>query len=121
MNILLWILQILVAAHTAIGAIWKFSNSEQNVGALKVIPHFVWVSMGIVEILCAIGLVLPLLNKNLGKTIPIAALLIALEMVVFSIIQGTSPESNPGHIIYWLIVAAICSFIAYGRFIGKPL
>jgi len=29
MNILLWTFQVLLALHTAIGAVWKFSNSEQ--------------------------------------------------------------------------------------------
>jgi hypothetical protein len=31
MNILLWILQILLALHTIVGAVWKFLNSEQTV------------------------------------------------------------------------------------------
>jgi hypothetical protein len=29
MDILLWILQILLALHTIVGAVWKFSNSER--------------------------------------------------------------------------------------------
>jgi hypothetical protein len=40
MNILLWILQILLALHTAMGAVWKFSHSaEQTMPSLKAIPH----------------------------------------------------------------------------------
>ena len=27
---------------------------------------------------------------------------------------------NYGPMIYWLVVAAICAFIAYGRFVLKP-
>lgn len=42
MNILLWVLQILLALHTVIGAVWKFSNSEQTVRSLNAIPHGVW-------------------------------------------------------------------------------
>ena len=38
MNILLWILQILLALHTAVGAIWKFSNPAQNLPSLSAIP-----------------------------------------------------------------------------------
>ena len=31
MNVLLWILQILLALHTVTGAVWKFFNSEHSV------------------------------------------------------------------------------------------
>ena len=51
MNILLWVLQILLALHTAIGAVWKFFNSEQTVPSLKAIPHGVWLSLSVIEIL----------------------------------------------------------------------
>ena len=45
MNILLWVLQILLALHTAMGAVWKFSNSEQTVPSLKAIPHGAWLTL----------------------------------------------------------------------------
>ena len=35
MNPTLWVLQSLLALHTAIGALWKFSNSEQAVPSLS--------------------------------------------------------------------------------------
>lgn len=42
MHILLWGLQILIAIHTAIGAVWKFSNSpEQTMPSLSAIPQSV--------------------------------------------------------------------------------
>jgi len=70
MNIFLWVLQILLALHTAMGAIWKYSNSEQAVPSLKVIPHGVWLAMGVVEIICALGLLVPSLNKTLVSRPP---------------------------------------------------
>ncbi len=121
MNILLWVLQILLAFHTIMGAIWKFSNSEQTVTSLNAIPHKVWMAMSIIEILCSLGLILALFNKSLGKLIPIAAVCIAAEMLLFCGLNIFSGDANYGHIIYWLVVAAICSFIAYGRLVLKPL
>ena len=59
MNIFLWILQGVLAAHTLMGAIWKFTNSEQTVPALKAIPNGGWLALAGMEILCAVGLVLP--------------------------------------------------------------
>jgi len=120
MNIFLWVLQILLALHTAMGAIWKYSNSEQAVPSLKVIPHGVWLAMGVVEIICALGLLVPSLNKNFGVAAPIAAICIIAEMLLFTGLHVYSGDPNYNHIIYWLVVAVICAFIVYGRFVLKP-
>jgi hypothetical protein len=41
-------------------------------------------------------------------------------MQLFSGLHMYSGDANYGHMIYWLAVAAICAFIAYGRFMLKP-
>jgi hypothetical protein len=120
MNILLWILQILLALHTVIGAVWKFSNSEQSVPSLKAIPHGVWLAMSVVEMLCALGLILPAFNKPLAILAPIAAAGIAAEMLLFSGVHLYSGDANYGPMIYWLVVAALSAVIGYGRFVLKP-
>jgi len=120
-NILLWILQVLLALHTVVGALWKFSNSEQTVPSLNVIPHGVWLAMGVVELLCALALILSALNKRLGIAAPIAATFIAAEMLIFCGLDVFSVIPDYGHVVYWLVVAAFCAFIAYGRFVLKPI
>lgn len=121
MNILLWVLQVLLAVHTAIGAVWKFSHSaEETMASLGAIPKGAWLAMSVIELLCALGLILPAFNKSLGLLAPIAAVLIAAEMLLFCVLHISSGESNYGPMIYWLVVAAICAFIAYGRLMLKP-
>jgi hypothetical protein len=120
MNILLWALQILLALHTAIGAVWKFSNSEQTVPSLNAIPHGVWLAMSVVELLCSLALILPAFNKPLAILAPIAAVFIGAEMLLFCALHLHSGDANYSPMIYWLVVAAVCSFIAYGRFALKP-
>jgi hypothetical protein len=120
MNIFLWVLQVLLALHTAMGALWKFGNPEQTVPSLAVIPHGVWVGLSVVELLCALGLILPAFNKSLGKLTLIALSFIAAEMLVFSGLHLSSGDANHGQMIYWLVVAAISAFIAYGRSVLKP-
>jgi len=120
MNILLWVLQILLALHTVIGAVWKFSNSEQAVPSLKAIPHGVWLAMSVLELLCSLGLILPALNKPLAVLAPLAAVCIAAEMLLFSGLHLYSGDADYGPMIYWLVVAALCAFIAYGRLVLKP-
>lgn len=121
MNIFLWILQVLLSLHTIMGALWKFSNSEQTVPTLNVIPHSLWLALSILEIICAIMLILPALRKNLRSLVPKAALLIALEMIAFCIIHLNSGSTDYGPMIYWIVVALICGFIAYGRSKDKSL
>jgi uncharacterized membrane protein len=122
MNILLWVLQIFLALHTVMGAVWKFSHSaEQTMPSLKAIPSSVWLTMGVFELLWGLGLVLPALIASLAILAPLAALCIAAEMLLFCGLHISSGGVNYGPMIYWLVVAAICAFIAYGRLILKPM
>ena len=121
MNILLWILQILLALHTTAGAMWKFFNAEQTVPSLKAIPHGVWLGMSGVELLCAVGLILPAFSKRLSIAAPVAAICIAAEMLLFSGLHLASGNPDRGELAYWLVVAAVCAFVAYGRFVLRPV
>ncbi len=121
MNIALWILKILLALHTAVGAVWKFSNSEQAVPSLSAIPHGAWLAMSLVELLCSLGLVVPLFHRPLAMLVPVAATVIAAEMLLFCALHLRSGDANYGPMIYWLVVAAICAFIIYGRSALSPL
>jgi hypothetical protein len=69
----------------------------------------------------SLGLVIPALNKRLAMLALIAAVCIAAEMLLFSGLHIYSGDANYGPMIYWLVVAAICALIAYGRFVLKPL
>src|SRR5262245_55018791 len=121
MNILLWVLQILLALHTVMGAVWKFSHSaEQTMPSLKAIPHKVWLGMSVFELFCSLGLIIPAISEPLAILAPIAAICIALEMLLFCALHISSGDKNYGPMIYWLVVAAICAFIAYGRFVLAP-
>lgn len=115
MNVLLWVLQCLLAAHTLMGAWWKFSNTEQNAPSLGTLPHAVWLGLTVPELLCAVALVLPLGLKQLGKWAPLAAGFVAAEMLVFCAFHFASGDANHGPAIYWLVVAAWSAFVAFGR------
>lgn len=120
MNILLWVLQGLFGFHTLAGALWKFSNSEQTVPSLALLPNAVWLGLSVPEILAALLLVVPLFVHSLRKWIPYAALFVSFEMVLFSVIHFLSGEADHAPVMYWLVVAAIGAFIAYGRLKLRP-
>jgi len=121
MNIALWVLQIILALHTVMGALWKFSNSEQAVPTLKAIPHGVWMALIGVELLCAVGLVIPLLDKSWMTVAAIAAAGIAAEMLLFSGVHLSSGARSHGQVIYWLVVLVFCTVIAVGRLVPRPV
>jgi hypothetical protein len=120
MNIFFWVLQVLLALHTVMGAVWKFSNSEQTVPSLNAIPHGVWLAMSVFELLCSLGLILPAISKPLAILTPIAAAGIGAEMLLFCGLHIYSGDANRGHLVYWLVVTAVCALIVYGRFVLKP-
>lgn len=121
MNIFLWILQVFFAAHTIMGAVWKWSNAEQAVPSLKALPHSFWLALSVLEIIAAVVLLLPLVNKRWGHLVPWASLFITAEMLLFVIVHLVSGDQNYGPVFYWLVVAALAAFLAYGRKILRPL
>lgn len=120
MNIVLWILQALLAVHTVMGAVWKLSHSEKSVRSLSAMPHAAWLGMSIFEFLCAAGLFLTAFAP-LAILAPIAALGIAAEMLFLCVVHVLSGDKQHQHMLYWLVVAVLCAFVAYGRFEFGPL
>jgi hypothetical protein len=118
MNAIIWILQVVLALHTVSGAFWKFANQPPE---LRAIPHGAWMAMGVVELLCGLALVLPAFKKSLGRFAPLAATFIALEMLLYVGLNVSSGHADSAHITYWLVVAAVCAIISYGRFVWRPI
>jgi hypothetical protein len=120
-NVLLSILEVLLALHTAVGAVWKWSNSERTMPSLGAIPHGVWLSMSVLELLCAVALIVPLFERRTAILAPVAATFVAAEMLFFSGVHLASGSTSVGPVIYWLTVAAISAFIVYGRLVLRPI
>ena len=121
MNVLLWILQVALALHTAAGAAWKFSHSaEQTMPSLKAIPSGAWLTMSVLELVCAVILIAPVFSKRAGALVPVAAAYIVVEMIVFTVLHVRSGAASYGSVGYWFVVAAVSAFIAYGRVALRP-
>jgi hypothetical protein len=121
MNVFLWVLQIALALHTIMGAVWKVANSEQAVPSLGAIPHAGWMGLVALEVICAAGLIAPAVGKSFAMLAPIAALVIAAEMVLFCVVNMRSSVPSSGQMTYWLVVAAVCVVIAWGRLAHRPV
>ncbi len=122
MNALFWTLQVLLALHTAMGAVWKFGNPVQTaVPTLAAIPNGIWLALGAVELFAALGLLLPAFNRGWAMLIVIAALFVVAEMLLYTVVHLASGHPFNASVIYWLVVAAVAGFLAWGRLSLSPL
>jgi hypothetical protein len=127
MNVLLWILQALVAFMAGAGSLWRIFNyatQAKTIPSVQALSAGTWTVIGIFEIACALLLVLPGLFKWHANLTPIAASALAVEMVLITALHAKYfglrfSAENPA--IWTLGLAIAAAFIAYGRFVARPL
>ncbi len=122
MNIVIWIVQGLLAAMFLMAGIMKSTQPKE-----KLSKNMGWVNdvsasnvklIGISQILAAIGLVLPQVTGILPWLTPLAAIGLVLTMIGAIILHVKRNEnSSIGINIVLLLLAA---FVAYGRFSLSP-
>lgn len=111
MNVLLWVLQILLAVWNLIGGIFLIGNYHAVASrwALHTLPSPFWIALGVLQVLLAIGLVLPKMRKlNLISAACLAAISLACVALY------TSYAGFPG-MLWGVIPAVLASFVAYKR------
>ena len=122
MNILLWILQVLLAGLYIIGGVTKifmFEKFAQQVASTNALPEALWAAIGVFEVLCGLGLTLPAATKRLPSLTPIAASCLAVEGLVFTVFHAAYGEHSA--MAFGFVSAALAAFVAYGRFALDPL
>jgi hypothetical protein len=113
MNLLLWILQALLAFYNLMGAGYMMTHYQAlaKPWVLSALPKPVWIAYGVLEILFALGLFLP-------KLVPGAAIGMAV-LILLGIALFAQYTGFPG--LFWALIPAILlAFVAYGRIALKP-
>ena len=62
MNILLWILQVLAAllyAASGVMKVFMFDKVSADVPSFGALPRKAWMALGILELVCTVGLIVP--------------------------------------------------------------
>jgi uncharacterized membrane protein YphA (DoxX/SURF4 family) len=123
MNIVLWIVQILLALAFAMAGIMKVTQPlgrlETRMGWVKDVgPRGVRL-IGSLEILGAIGLILPAVTGILPWLTPLAATGLALTMVGAMITHSRRGEYSSFGVNLVLLLLAL--FVVYGRFVIVPI
>jgi uncharacterized membrane protein YphA (DoxX/SURF4 family) len=121
-NILLWILQVLAAllyAASGVMKVFMFEQASEGVQSFGALPRQAWTGLGVLELVCTVGLIVPAaLHWKPALTVAAAALL-ALESLVFVWVHLQYREIGP--IIFSGMLGLLMAFIAYGRMVLKPI
>ena len=121
MNILLWVLQVLAAllyGSSGVMKVFMFEEISQDVPSFGALPQEAWMALGILELICTIGLIVPAAFHWRPRLTILAATLLAIESLVFigvHVQYGEIPS-----IIMSAVLGLLMAFIAYGRKVLRP-
>ena len=122
MNILLWVLQILAAllyGASGIMKIFMFEKISKDVRSFDALPRGVWSALGIIELVCVVGLIIPAVFRWHPELPVLAAAVLALESLVFIWVHVKSHEIPP--LIMSAVLGLLMAFVAYGRMVLAPI
>ena len=122
MNTLLWILQALAAllyGASGVMKVFMFDTISQDVPSFGALPRQAWMALGIVELVCMVGLIVPAAFHWRPALTVVAAAILAIESLVFIGVHVKYGEIAP--IIFSGMLGLVMAFIAYGRMVLKPI
>ena len=121
MNILLWVLQILAALlYAASGTmkVFMFDKVSHDVPSFGALPRPAWTVLGIIELVCVVGLIVPGAIHWRPELTVLAAAILAIESLVFVFVHIKYREVST--IIMVVVLGVLMAFIAYGRTVLRP-
>jgi uncharacterized membrane protein YphA (DoxX/SURF4 family) len=122
MNILLWVLQVLAAllyGASGVMKVFMFDKASEGVPSFGALPRQAWMALGILELVCVVGLIFPSAFRWKPALTVVAATLLALESLVFIGVHVNYREI--GTIIMSGVLGLLMAFIAYGRMVLNPI
>lgn len=122
MNILLWVLQVLAALLYGASGVMKvflFDKIREQVPSFGALSREAWTALGILELVCAVGLIVPAALHRQPELTVVAALILAIESLVFVWVHTKYGEITS--IILSGVLGLLMAFVAYGRMVLKPI
>jgi uncharacterized membrane protein YphA (DoxX/SURF4 family) len=122
MNILLWALQVLAAllyGSSGVMKVFMFEKISQDVRSFGALPRAAWMALGILELVCTIGLIVPAVLHWRPQLTVLAATLLAIESLVFVWVHLRYHELTP--LILSAVLGLLMAFTAYGRLVLSPI
>jgi uncharacterized membrane protein YphA (DoxX/SURF4 family) len=122
MNILLWVLQILAALLYASSGVMKtflFDKVSGDVPSFGALPRNAWAALGVLELVCTVGLIVPSAFHWQPALTVVAASALAVESLVFIGVHVRYREIPP--IVFSAVLGLLMAFVAYGRMVLEPI
>ena len=120
MNVLLWVLQALLAVvFLTHGWLFLFPPAEMVDLMNAVIPPVFRMLIGVAEVLAAVGLTLPGITRVMPWLIPWAAAGLMIVMLGATILHGMRGEV--GSAITTAVLFIVATFVAYVRWKVNPI
>ena len=122
MNILLWVLQVLAAVLYGASGIMKvfmFDSISGEVPSFAALPREGWMALGILELVCAVGLVAPAALHWRPRLTGLAAMVLALESLVFIGVHVQYREI--GSVVMSAVLGLLMAPVAYSRMVLRPI
>jgi uncharacterized membrane protein YphA (DoxX/SURF4 family) len=122
MNILLWVLQSLAAlvyAASGVMKVFMFDEISKDVPSFAALPREAWIALGVIELVCAVALIVPSALRWQPRLTVLAAAVLAVESLVFIGVHIKYGEVGP--IVMSLVLGLLMGFIAYGRGVLSPI
>lgn len=121
MNILLWIVQILLALLFLFAGSTKFmmSVADMNRQSPVALPGLLIHFIGVCEVLGGLGLILPSLLRIKPGLTPLAACGLAIITIGATVITLMGGVVAPS--LFPFVIALLCIFVAWGRWRAAPI
>jgi hypothetical protein len=122
MNILLWVLQVLAALMYGASGVMKvfmFDKISGEVPSFGALPRDAWMALGILELVCAAGLIVPAAFHWQPALTVAAATVLAIESLVFVWVHAKYGEI--ASIVLSGVLGLLMAFVAYGRMVLNPI
>ena len=122
MNILLWVLQVLAAllyASSGVMKVFMFDKISGDVQSFGALPRRAWTVLGVIELVCVVGLIVPSAFRWHPELTVVAAAILAVESLVFIFVHVKYREVPP--IVMSAVLGLVMAFVAYGRLILNPI
>lgn len=114
MNVLLWVLQVLLAAaFLAHGVMFLAPPPEIAAMMNESLPRWFQLFLGVAEVLAAVGLTLPAITRIQPRLVPAAAVGIVIVMVSATVLHVWRAEYSSAVITFVLLLMAVV--VADGR------
>ena len=99
--------------------VFMFDKISQDVPSFGALPRKAWMILGIVELVCTVGLIVPAVLHWQPQLTILAAAILAVESLVFIGVHVKYREVTP--IIMSAVLGLLMAFVAYGRMILAPI